>query len=191
MAVAHKTGTQNRTLVSGNMDQNLRNPSCLILSHTHMGVVLYSFARDWALGPRLRGTCAYLRARSGAETRFRRPRFAKFSCGLRASFSKQCVCRSHSNPQRLCPLRSLPAIQCQQHTLDPTERTAGSATQLGHSLKERKCMLRVPIHCLNRAAKDIRDSMARCLAGASRACAQLARGLRAACADFVLSIADC
>ena len=44
--------------------------------HTHivyayMGVVLYSFARDWALGPRLRGTCAYLRAHSGAETRFR------------------------------------------------------------------------------------------------------------------------
>ena len=42
-------------------------------------------------------------------------------------------------------------------------------------------MLRVPIHCLNRAAKDIRDSMARCLAGASRACAQLARGLRGFC----------
>ena len=37
----------------------------------HMGVVLYSFARDWALGPHLRGTCAYLRAHSGEETRFR------------------------------------------------------------------------------------------------------------------------
>ena len=36
MAVAQKTGTQNGTLVSGSMDQNLRNPSCLILSHTHM-----------------------------------------------------------------------------------------------------------------------------------------------------------
>ena len=24
----------------------------------YMGVVLYSFARDWALGPHLRGTCA-------------------------------------------------------------------------------------------------------------------------------------
>ena len=24
------------TLVSGNMDQNLRNPSCLILTHTHI-----------------------------------------------------------------------------------------------------------------------------------------------------------
>ena len=35
LAVAQKTGTQNGTLVSGNMDQNLRNPSCLILSHTH------------------------------------------------------------------------------------------------------------------------------------------------------------
>ena len=34
-AVAHKTGTQNGTLVSANMDQTLRNPSCLILSHTH------------------------------------------------------------------------------------------------------------------------------------------------------------
>ena len=31
-----KTEFQNGTLVSGNMDQNLRNPSCLILSHTHM-----------------------------------------------------------------------------------------------------------------------------------------------------------
>ena len=36
MAVAQKTGTQNGTLVSGNMDQNLRNPSCLILSHAHI-----------------------------------------------------------------------------------------------------------------------------------------------------------
>ena len=35
-AVAPKTGTQNGTLGSGNMDQNLRNPSCLILSHTHV-----------------------------------------------------------------------------------------------------------------------------------------------------------
>ena len=52
-------------------------------------------------------------------------------------------------------------------------------------------MLRVPIRCLNRAAKDIRDSMARCLAEASRACAQLARGLRAACAEFVVSAAAC
>ena len=31
-----KTRYQNGTLVSGNMDQNLRNPSWLILSHTHM-----------------------------------------------------------------------------------------------------------------------------------------------------------
>ena len=30
---------QNGTLVSGNMDQNLRNPSCLILSHTQVGFV--------------------------------------------------------------------------------------------------------------------------------------------------------
>ena len=36
VAVAQKTGTQNGTLASGNMDQNLRNPSCLILSHTHV-----------------------------------------------------------------------------------------------------------------------------------------------------------
>ena len=35
MAVAQKTGTKMETrLVSGNMDQNLRNPCCLILSHT-------------------------------------------------------------------------------------------------------------------------------------------------------------
>ena len=31
-----KKRCQNGTLVSGNMDQNLRNPSCLILSHTQM-----------------------------------------------------------------------------------------------------------------------------------------------------------
>ena len=31
---------QNGTLLSGNMDQNLRTPSCLILSHTHLGVAL-------------------------------------------------------------------------------------------------------------------------------------------------------
>ena len=31
-----RIGTPNGTLVSGNMDQNLRNPSCLILSHTHI-----------------------------------------------------------------------------------------------------------------------------------------------------------
>ena len=29
------TGTQNGTLESGSMDQNLRNPSCIILSHIH------------------------------------------------------------------------------------------------------------------------------------------------------------
>ena len=37
MAVAQKTGTENGTLVSGSMDQNPRNPSCLILSHTQIG----------------------------------------------------------------------------------------------------------------------------------------------------------
>ena len=31
-----KNRYQNGTLVSGNMDQNLRNPSCSILSHTHI-----------------------------------------------------------------------------------------------------------------------------------------------------------
>ena len=34
-----KTGSQNGTLVSANMDQNLRNPSCLILSHTQLSLV--------------------------------------------------------------------------------------------------------------------------------------------------------
>ena len=32
-----KNRYQNGTLVSGNMDQHLRNPCCLILSHTQMG----------------------------------------------------------------------------------------------------------------------------------------------------------
>ena len=32
----NKKRYQHGTLVSGNMDQNLRNPSCLILSHTHL-----------------------------------------------------------------------------------------------------------------------------------------------------------
>ena len=32
----NNNGTKNGTLVSGNMDQHLRNYCCLILSHTHM-----------------------------------------------------------------------------------------------------------------------------------------------------------
>ena len=36
LAVAQETGTQNGTLLSGNMDQHLHNPSCLILSHSHL-----------------------------------------------------------------------------------------------------------------------------------------------------------
>ena len=40
-----KNRYQSRTLASGNMDQNLRNPSPLILSHCHMGVVfLWSYS---------------------------------------------------------------------------------------------------------------------------------------------------
>ena len=35
-----KNRYQNETLVSGNMNQNLQNPSWLILSHTHMGLSL-------------------------------------------------------------------------------------------------------------------------------------------------------
>ena len=152
-----------------------------------MGAVLCSFARDWALGRHWRGL---------ARAQWRRNSFSLTSVcevfvWIARKLSEQCVCRSHSNPQRFFPLRSLPAILGQQHTLDPTERTAGSATQLGHSLKEGKCMSRLPIQYLKPAAKDIRDSVARCLAGASRACAQLARGLRAACADFAVSVADC
>ena len=33
-----KNRYQHGALVSGNMDQNLRNPSCFILSHTHIGL---------------------------------------------------------------------------------------------------------------------------------------------------------
>ena len=36
-----KNWYQNGTLVSGNMDQNLRNPSCLILSHTHIYIYMH------------------------------------------------------------------------------------------------------------------------------------------------------
>ena len=36
VAVAQKTGTKWLALGSGNMDQNLCSPSCLILSHTHV-----------------------------------------------------------------------------------------------------------------------------------------------------------
>ena len=35
-----KNRCQNGTLVSGNVDQNLRNPSCLILSHSHLNICL-------------------------------------------------------------------------------------------------------------------------------------------------------
>ena len=57
LAVAHKNGTQNGTLVSGNMDQNLRNPSCFILSHAQLSTpcmealrVLFSFQGPRGLG---------------------------------------------------------------------------------------------------------------------------------------------
>ena len=36
-----KNRYQNGTLVSGNMDQNLRNPSCLILIHSHIYIYIY------------------------------------------------------------------------------------------------------------------------------------------------------
>ena len=36
MAVAKKPVPKNGTLASGNMEQHLRNPSCLILSHSHI-----------------------------------------------------------------------------------------------------------------------------------------------------------
>ena len=61
MAVAQKTGTQNGTLVSGNMDQNLRNPSYLILSHTHIGSLCFDTqVLPW-------DTCAALRAERHAD----------------------------------------------------------------------------------------------------------------------------
>ena len=41
MAVAQKKRYHNGTLVSGNMDQHLRNPSCIILSHTHVTEAKY------------------------------------------------------------------------------------------------------------------------------------------------------
>ena len=54
MAVAQTTGTQNGSLASGNMDQHLHNPSCLILSHSHIGTTrrptgLLERAERWRL----------------------------------------------------------------------------------------------------------------------------------------------
>ena len=49
-----KTRCQHGTLVSKNMDQNLRNPSCLILSHTHMSV--FPSLGDQTLWPESSGT---------------------------------------------------------------------------------------------------------------------------------------
>ena len=47
-----KNRYQNGTLVSGNMDQNLRNPSCLILSHIQMPTPqLQKGALQTGLGP--------------------------------------------------------------------------------------------------------------------------------------------
>ena len=46
MGMGRKTGTQ-INLVSGNMDQSLRNPSCLILSHTQMGMGQNEMTRNW------------------------------------------------------------------------------------------------------------------------------------------------
>ena len=45
---------QNGTLVSGNMDQNLLNPSCLILSHTHVHVSAPASPHQALRGARLR-----------------------------------------------------------------------------------------------------------------------------------------
>ena len=47
MAAAQQTGTQNGSLVSGNMDQNLRNPPCLILSHSQMRKYLNQEREIW------------------------------------------------------------------------------------------------------------------------------------------------
>ena len=48
MAVAQKTATQNGTLLSGNMDQHLRSPSCLILSHTQWETSQFSGLKHFA-----------------------------------------------------------------------------------------------------------------------------------------------
>ena len=45
-----KIGTQNGTLVSGNMDQNLWSPGGLILTHTHMDMLVHGFgSRTWGI----------------------------------------------------------------------------------------------------------------------------------------------
>ena len=57
---------------------------------------------------------------------------------------------ARQSPRKGCArlqFRGLHALACH----------AGSATQLGHRLTKRECMLWLPIHCLNRVAGDIRD----------------------------------
>ena len=49
---------QNGTLVSGNMDQNLRNPSSFILSHTHMS---FKGISAWRKGPSRRAASSRMR----------------------------------------------------------------------------------------------------------------------------------
>ena len=46
---------QNGTLVCGNMDQHLRNPSCLILSRTHFTILSHTLGRRLAQLPRRSG----------------------------------------------------------------------------------------------------------------------------------------
>ena len=95
---------------------------------------------------------------------------------------------STQQPTNALPAEVAPSnsrhILGEQHTLDQQKNT----TQLGHNLKDANCMLRLPIHWLNRAAKDIRDSK---WLDVLLGLLALARNLRAACADFVVSAADC
>ena len=46
-----KNRYQNGTLVSGNMDQNLHNPSCLILTHSHIQSIQYQSSAPSFPGP--------------------------------------------------------------------------------------------------------------------------------------------
>ena len=61
-----KNRYQNGTLVSGNMDQNLRNSSCLIMSHTH----IYHFGGEPAAPVLTTKVKARVRGCGGSEPLF-------------------------------------------------------------------------------------------------------------------------
>ena len=112
---------QNRTLVSGNMDQNLRNPSCLILSYTHMLKIMGfqsppqvttrpycrpNYLRETGLGNTSGSRAKQLYIPAFQQTRFPRvdPRFREMHPMGTVPVNMLCVCCVCAFSRHLIPL---------------------------------------------------------------------------------------